>query len=226
MSKEQRAAPPPRSSARERKSVSRSLSALLRHKAEQRGVPIDAEGYVEHADLIRVREFRDVGEALLREVVALSDKQRFTLRGPGEAIEAPTLAIRANQGHSIRSVTNSIHAELSEAEAAATAALHGTYWAAWASIRRQGLSRMGRQHIHFAPDLPGRGGVISGMRGSAEVIITVDVPRAMAAGARFYRSSNGVLLCSGMPVEGGFAPIPPDLFASVVDRQTGTEVER
>ena len=38
---------------------------------------------------------------------------------------------------------------------------------------------MARNHIHFATGLPGDDFVISGMRGSSQVIIEVDLKRAL-----------------------------------------------
>jgi 2'-phosphotransferase len=40
--------------------------------------------------------------------------------------------------------------------------IHGTYRRFWPSIQKEGLSRMKRNHIHFAPGMPGKDGVISG----------------------------------------------------------------
>eukprot|EP00300_Choanocystis_sp_HF-7_P001826 c11456_g1_i3.p2 GENE.c11456_g1_i3~~c11456_g1_i3.p2 ORF type:complete len:114 (+),score=16.53 c11456_g1_i3:446-787(+) len=71
---------------------------------------------------------------------------------------------------------------------------------------------MSRNHIHFAVGLPGDRAVISGMRRSAQLYIFLDVPKAMAAGIEFFRSSNNVVLSSGL---NGF--IPPTLFLKVVD---------
>lgn len=58
--------------------------------------------------------------------------------------------------------------------------IHGTYFKNWSAIRDNGLKTMGRTHIHFAIGEVGEEGVISGMRGSAEVIIYIDLPKAMA----------------------------------------------
>lgn len=41
-------------------------------------------------------------------------------------------------------------------------AVHGTNPEAWASIAKNGLSKMKRNHIHFAQNVPGSG-VISGV---------------------------------------------------------------
>ena len=60
---------------------------------------------------------------------------------------------------------------------------------------------MGRNHVHFATDVPANGAgevVISGMRRDARVLVWVDVRRAMEVGGLgFWRSENGVVLCEG-----------------------------
>ncbi|XP_045605908.1 tRNA 2'-phosphotransferase 1 isoform X2 [Procambarus clarkii] len=94
--------------------------------------------------------------------------------------------------------------------------VHGTYYSHWNSIKEQGLSRMKRTHIHFAPGLPGESGVISGMRSSCQILIYLDLAKALKAGFKFYRSANNVIMCSGN--EGGY--LPPEYFLKVVDRKT------
>jgi len=42
-------------------------------------------------------------------------------------------------------------------------------------ILKLGLCKMSRTNIHMAADLPGDSGVISGMRGSCEVVIEVNI---------------------------------------------------
>ncbi|KAH9023221.1 hypothetical protein EDB85DRAFT_2151288 [Lactarius pseudohatsudake] len=94
--------------------------------------------------------------------------------------------------------------------------VHGTNRKAWESISAQGLSRMGRNHIHLAQGIPGDG-VISGMRNSAQVLIYVDVEKALDAGITFSLSENGVVLTEGD--ERGF--LSPEYFLRVEDRQSG-----
>lgn len=45
------------------------------------------------------------------------------------------------------------------------------------------------------------------MRHSAQILIYIDLARALAAGQQFFISANGVVLCEG--------PIPPRFFARV-----------
>lgn len=49
--------------------------------------------------------------------------------------------------------------------------VHGTFRKFWPFIKEEGLKRMSRNHIHFAPGMPKEEGVISGMRGSCDIII-------------------------------------------------------
>ena len=57
---------------------------------------------------------------------------------------------------------------------------------------------MNRNHIHFAPGLPKEQGVISGMRGSCDIIVQIDMESAMKDGIAFYISSNNVILTEGV----------------------------
>ena len=50
-----------------------------------------------------------------------------------------------------------------------------------------------------------------GMRANSQVLVYVDVPKAMGAGLKFYLSANGVVLTEGN--ENGF--IPTELFERV-----------
>ena len=75
--------------------------------------------------------------------------------------------------------------------------VHGTSFKAWNDIQKTGLSRMKRNHIHFAAGELGADGVISGMRSSAQVYIYIDVHSAMKNGIQFFRSANNVILSPG-----------------------------
>ncbi|XP_053641476.1 tRNA 2'-phosphotransferase 1 isoform X3 [Cherax quadricarinatus] len=102
----------------------------------------------------------------------------------------------------------------------AESVVHGTYYRHWNSIKEQGLCRMNRTHIHFAPGLPGEAGVISGMRSSCQIFIYVDLAKALRDGFKFFKSANNVIMCSGN--EAGY--LPPEYFLKVVDKRTNKEL--
>lgn len=76
--------------------------------------------------------------------------------------------------------------------------IHGTDIKAWNIIKSQGLSKMGRSHIHFAIGEPGDGKVISGCRSNCNKYIYIDMIKAMNDGIKFYLSENGVILSDGI----------------------------
>lgn len=95
----------------------------------------------------------------IKYVVDNNDKKRFTL-----IEEQGEYWIRANQGHSIKIVNQ--EALLERISEPLPVAVHGTSFESWESIKREGLLRMKRNHIHLAPGLPGHDGVISGKKNS------------------------------------------------------------
>lgn len=96
--------------------------------------------------------------------------------------------------------------------------VHGTYFAFWpAIVASGGLKPMGRNHVHFATALPQNEGngdedasasetaaVVRGMRRDVELLVYVDVERALREVGdkmRWWISDNGVVLTAGL-VEG------------------------
>ena len=65
--------------------ASKFMSLVLRHKPETIGLELDAEGWASVADLVAGSGGR-LTEALVRRVVAESDKQRFALSPDGTEI--------------------------------------------------------------------------------------------------------------------------------------------
>lgn len=152
--------------------------------------------------------------------------------------------IRATQGHSIKTVDAAALLEklsLSDETSLPNTVVHGTFHSAWPAILESGgLRCMGRNHVHFAtgpalesvlPDgtEPGKektllqndGKVISGMRRDAQVLIYIDLRKAMAAGCPFGRSENGVILSEGMATEDKGNLVPVEFFDVVVERANG-----
>jgi len=206
-------------------SYSRKLTALLRHNVHSSGLGahLRPDGYLSLDAVLAHHQFSGLTAAVVREIVAASDKQRLALLE-----ENGRLYIRANQGHTIAGLSDlSLLGAPLSVEAAAELgggsglAVHGTYHLAWPRILASGgLSKMSRHHVHLAVGLPGESGVISGMRSSCEIAIWVDLARASRAGFEFFQSANGVLLTPGDA--GGILPVT--FFDSVFDRASGKEI--
>ncbi|KAJ7029788.1 phosphotransferase KptA/Tpt1 [Mycena alexandri] len=166
--------------------MSRELSYLLRHGAKKRGPPYSGQ-------MLRHRSLRGLDFATLESIVSQDQKSRYHLVNEGGAVENSSWWIRANQGHSMTDIILDLKRITSASEI--PMAVHGTSMVAWRMISDRGLSRMSRNHIHLAQGFAGD--VISGMRSSSEVLIFIDVARALDADIQFYLSSNGVVLTPG-----------------------------
>ncbi|CAG8767756.1 10812_t:CDS:2, partial [Racocetra persica] len=157
--------------------LSKSLSYVLRHHAKDEGLNIREDGYVKLDDLLKLPRFNGTTFENIKFVVDNNDKKRFTLTQETSDDGISSWWIRANQGHSIEvknleleEITD--HLQFSEI-------IHGTYLRNWKNIESQGLSRMKRNHIHFASGLFGTEGVISGMRKNCDLFIYINAPKAM-----------------------------------------------
>lgn len=193
-------------------SISKALSYLLRHGALKEGLPIQADGFINLNSILSHSEMRrrDVQMSDIQRVVQNNNKNRFTLLREGDAWK-----IKANQGHSLKEVSELSLTKLGAAEITFDV-VHGTYYRYWDSIKRDGLRKMNRNHIHFACTAVFKDAV-SGFRKDAELLIFIDVLAALRDGIEFYRSENDVILS-----EGTNGVMAPKYFAKVVDRKRGT----
>lgn len=178
--------------------LSKSLSWLLRHGAMSSGLQMRPDGYARVSDVLASPMFKDVTFLQLQDMVNRDQKGRFHLmfepQLPASSHVPDVWWIRANQGHSMKDVKLDMRPILSAADI--LMAVHGTTRRAWESIATQGLSKMNRNHIHLAQGVPGSG-VISGMRATAQILIFIDVQKALDAGIHFHLSENGVVLTEG-----------------------------
>ena len=161
--------------------VSKALSWLLRHGAEQEGLMMDDGGFVNVLDVLKTQRIRSLKVTFedIREVVRDNDKQRFTMvpittnTSPARAtivLETSPLEqaleqaiplndpkdykIRANQGHSLKIESEGLLKPIT-ADNMPPMAVHGTVHSAWPLIVQSGgLKPMGRNHVHFASGLP------------------------------------------------------------------------
>nr|GEV85808.1 tRNA 2'-phosphotransferase 1-like isoform X1 [Tanacetum cinerariifolium] len=132
--------------------------------------------------------------------VRRDNKQRF-----GLVEENGELLIRANQGHTVTLVeTESLLKPILSAEEFPVC-VHGTYRKNLGLILKSGLKRMERLHVHFSCGLPTDGEVISGMRRNVNILIFLDMRKALEGGMKLYISDNKVILTEGfdgvVPVE-------------------------
>lgn len=173
---------------------------------------ISTDGYVSVQELLQHSQFRGYTLAQVEECIAKCEKQRFQLKTE----ESGEMFVRATQGHSIAAVKDDQLLELIEDPTTVPTCLHGTYAANIESIKRTGLNKMRRNNIHLIACLPEEvDGVVSGMRKTADTIVTINMAGAMAAGIPFYRSSNGVILSPGL---GDTGCIPPEFIGDFLRR--------
>ena len=152
----------------------------------------------------------NVGEAEVQQIVDTNDKKRFELK-----VEEGVKLIRAVQGHSIATVESDAAMIKITNPFEYTQIIHGTYMEPLPLIMQTGLNRMQRNHTHLAIGLPKENGVISGMRASCEVVIDINMTKAMHGPHKipFWISANKVVLAEGL--ENG--AIPAEYFRSVID---------
>ncbi|CAI9764799.1 unnamed protein product [Fraxinus pennsylvanica] len=179
--------------------LGRLLTRILRHMASELKLDMRSDGYVNVQDLLKLKlkTFANIPLHLhtvddVREAVRKDNKQRFSLLE-----ENGELLIRANQGHTIAIVeTESLLKPILSPEEVLVC-VHGTYKKNLESILERGLKCMKRLHVHFSCGLPTDGEVISGMRRDVNLLIFLDVRKAMEDGMKLYMSDNRVILTEG-----------------------------
>ncbi|KAI1375046.1 hypothetical protein F4677DRAFT_424468 [Hypoxylon crocopeplum] len=222
--------------------ISKALSTLLRHQAENAGIRLDVEGYAPLDKVMQWQRLRSLNPTFdeIRQAVADNAKQRFAMKPKDPSTTTTTQSdpaawlIRANQGHSIALADEGLHTPVT-LEAGGNVpdvVVHGTYFAFWpAIVASGGLKKMGRQHVHFGTGLlpqddgeeevGGKPKVVSGMRSDAEILVFMDVERSLKdGGIRWWISANGVVLTDGN--EDGVVPLK--YFKEVRGRRQGVGV--
>ena len=179
--------------------ISRFLALVLRHDPGRLGLELDGAGWVEVDRLLgaSARCGFAFTAAELRDVVAGGAKPRFTLDPDGRRI-------RANHGHSVP-------VDLGLAATQPPPVLyHGTAAGAVGRILVEGLSPMGRTHVHLSADEVTADAV--GRRHGRPVVLAVDSGRMHADGHRLLVSASLVWLT---------VAVPP-AYLSATSRRSGT----
>ncbi|CAN6823799.1 unnamed protein product, partial [Brassica oleracea] len=175
--------------------LGRLLTRILRHMASELRLNMRGDGFVKAGDLLSLNLKTSANVQLkshtvdeIREAVRRDNKQRFSL-----VEENGELLIRANQGHSITLLLYCLCLSVQTVESEkllkpilspeeAPVCVHGTYKKNLESILASGLKRMNRLHVHFSCGLPTDGEVISGMRRDVNLLIFLDIKKALEVG--------------------------------------------
>ena len=166
--------------------LSKFLSKHLRHEPERLGLRLAPGGWVDVGTLLAACAQRRIAidRTTLDEIVARNNKQRF-------AFDETGTRLRAQQGHSVE-----VDLQLTP-EVPPPVLYHGTPRENVEAIRRDGLARMARHHVHLSPDLPTAR--VGGARRGRPVIFEVDTAAMARDGSVFFRSGNGVWLVEHVP---------------------------
>lgn len=169
--------------------TSKFLSFVLRHEPQAIGLTLDSEGWANIDALIvgAARDGRTLDRALIENVVASSDKKRFSISADGQSI-------RAVQGHS----TKSVELQFEEKQPPETL-YHGTATRFMDSINEQGLIPGSRHHVHLSQETATASAV--GQRYGTVVILQVAARRMQEQGFKFYQAENGVWLTERVPAK-------------------------
>ncbi len=168
--------------------LSKTISHALRHRPEEYGLVLDAEGWVEIDDLLaalrrRLGPHRSIGLAEIETIMAESEKQRFELRDG---------KIRAFYGHSTPAKIER------EAVTPPSILYHGTTLEAAQAILREGLRSMKRQYVHLSTDE--KTARLVGLRRTGKpVILRITALEAHQQGIKFYLGNEDIWLADPIP---------------------------
>lgn len=173
---------------KETKSISKFLSLVLRHSPETINLKLDENGWADVEELISKcsQKGNKLDFELLDYVVESNDKKRF-------AFNEDKTKIRASQGHSI-----SVELNLAETEPLEYL-YHGTVGKFLENIKKEGLQKMSRQHVHLSKDRETATKV--GSRRGVPQILTVRSGAMHRDGFKFYLSDNNVWLTDEVPAK-------------------------
>jgi putative RNA 2'-phosphotransferase len=167
----------------QRTKISKRLSYILRHAPDSVGLTLDENGWASVHDLMS-KFGRPLSIEDLNEVVETNEKKRF-------AFNDDLTKIRASQGHSI---------EIDLAYQPTTPPeflFHGTATRFIESIKKDGLLKGSRHHVHLSLDEVTARKV--GARHGSPVILTLKSKEMYEAGYVFYVSENDVWLTEHVP---------------------------
>ena len=174
--------------------MSKFLSFVLRHRPDQIGLKLDKEGWADVNELIILANTYQqkkglplLDKSILDEIVAKNDKKRFAYSDDG-------WKIRASQGHSIFNVDLKLAPKVPPQYL-----YHGTAGKFVDSIKKNGLSRMNRNHVHLSEtnDIATK----VGSRHGKPKVLRIKAKEMANDGFDFFLSDNGVWLVDSVPLK-------------------------
>jgi putative RNA 2'-phosphotransferase len=165
---------------------SKLLALVLRHRPDKIGLQLDENGWAATEELLlKLNEHGFLYDfKVLKMVVEKNDKQRFIF-------SEDFSKIRANQGHSVE-----VDLDL-PSKTPPSFLYHGTAEKNLDSIRKQGLHKASRHHVHLSTDTETAKKV--GGRHGKPVVIKVHAGEMQIDGFQFFQSENGVWLTDAVP---------------------------
>ncbi len=165
---------------------SKFLSFVLRHRPDKIGLELDENGWALTSDLLEKLNsngYRCDFEQL-KSIVENNNKKRY-------AFSEDFLKIRANQGHSVEidlGLKPKMPPEI---------LYHGTAIQNLSSIKKQGLIKGKRHHVHLSAE-EGTAIQVGGRHGKP-VVLKVKAGEMNRSGLLFFQSENGVWLVDSVP---------------------------
>lgn len=195
--------------------LSRALAGILRYG--MMGFQPDEHGFLFLDDILQHHHFKGVlnvtYEDLKRVCKEIEDKKGHTMFELVGENDGKLLKVRARKSDKSVGGDSGRDEEVTLKKAAEyPVCIHGTYWKAWEDMKQKGISRLGRNHIHFCSGMIGKDGNVSGIRPNCEVLVYLDLKKAISDRIKFYRDERGVLWSDGN--KEGF--IPPKYFTHAV----------
>ncbi len=168
--------------------TSKFISLILRHDPLAAGIKLDENGWANVSELLAGmgRKGHSISMEVLEDIVATNNKKRFSL-------SEDKTKIRTNQGHSI-----DVDVEL-KVVIPPTVLYHGTADRFCDEIRKNGLQKQSRNHVHLSADK--ETAVMVGRRHGKPIVLCISAGAMHEAGYTFYLSENGVWLTDCVPVK-------------------------
>lgn len=161
------------------------LSFVLRHRPDKLNIELDKEGWTDIDELIRLwnrkhtTPDRQIDRAELQQIVDTNDKKRYKISDDGKRI-------RASQGHSVKVSLGHKPSKPPDT------LFHGTSDRFLDSIKKTGLNKGTRTHVHLSLDHDTA--VDVGKRHGKPVVLEVDAAQMYKDGIDFILSDNSVWL--------------------------------